>query len=247
MKADAGGIGQSVSQRRGHRVDRRFAHALGAQGAKGIRCPGKIDLTAWDVGISRDTVVAECRVDDSSILVEHHFFVKGPSQSLGNSTFDLAPELLRIDHDPSVGRLNALEDLDFPGNAMDSDPETVHVEGYRARRSMGLAHDPQKLPRLPCSVVKINQPDPGAIANHSVGFQPAFVAIGTAMPGSEIQDAIPERFGRLMHRLSGHGRPSAGRTARYHSRCDRCQTGLRSRTLSGSAEHRGHDLVADRG
>jgi hypothetical protein len=73
---------------------------------------------------------------------------------------------------------------------------------------MGLAHDRQKLPRLLCSVVKISQPDPGAVANHSVSFQPAFVAIGTAMPGSEIQDSIPERFGRRIHRLCGHSRPS---------------------------------------
>lgn len=141
MKADTGGIGQSVSQRRSYRVDRRFAHALGAQRAKDIRCPGKVDLAAWDVGISRDAIVPERRIDYPSLLVENHFFVKGPSQSLGNRAFDLAPELLRIDRDPGIGCMNALEDLDFPGNTMDRDPKTMHIKCDGARRSIGLAHD----------------------------------------------------------------------------------------------------------
>ncbi len=209
MKADAAGIGQSVSRSWGYRIDRCFAHALGAQGAKDIRRPGKIDLALRDVGIGRDAVVAEYRVDDPSLLVENYLFVKGPSQSLGNTAFNLSPELPRIDLDPNVGCVNTLEDLDFPCNAMDPDPETVNVESNGARRSIGLAYDLQKLSRLACRVVKINQPDPDAIANHSVRFEPAFVAAGTAMPGSEIQDPLPHGFGRLMHRLSSHGRSGA--------------------------------------
>src|SRR5271157_1948352 len=143
MKADAGGIGQRVGQRRGNRVDRCFAHALSTQWAKDIRCPGKIDLAAWDVRISWYAVVPERRVYDSSFLVVNYLLVQGRPQSLGNSAFDLPPELQRIDHDPGIGCVNALEDLDFSRNTMDRDPKTVHVEGYGARRSIGLAHDLQ--------------------------------------------------------------------------------------------------------
>src|SRR5262249_45707756 len=160
---------------RSNRVDRCLAHALGTQWAENIRGLGEIDLAAWDVGISRDPVVPERRVDDPSLLVEDHFFVKGPSQSLGNPAFDLPPYLYRIDHHPGIDSLNALEDLDCSGHAMDCDTKTMHVEGHRARRAIALAHDLQEQPRLSCRVVKLNQPDPRTITGDGIHFKPALV------------------------------------------------------------------------
>ncbi len=90
----------------------------------------------------------------------------------------------------------------------DSPQGSALIGIHKCSLCMRLAHDTQNLSRLPCSVVKINQPDPGAIANHSVGFHPTFVAKSATIPSSEIQDSIPERFGRRMHRLCGHSRPS---------------------------------------
>ena len=94
-------------------VDRRFAHALCTERAKGIAGLCTVDFGTRHVGESGNTVVTKRRVDDPPLRIENHPFAQSPSQSLGDAAFHLAAQLHWIDDRHRIDRLDALEDANF--------------------------------------------------------------------------------------------------------------------------------------
>src|ERR1044072_7499189 len=92
-EADAGGIGNGVAERGGDRIVRTLAHRLRPQGTDGVGCHGEEHLGARHVGERGQMVVAEFRVDDAAVRVDHHFLVERGAERLGDAAFDLAAAL----------------------------------------------------------------------------------------------------------------------------------------------------------
>ena len=102
---------------------------------------GEIDFsTLRDVRERGDSIVAEGRIDHAPGVIENHFFEQRPAESLCDCPFDLRAALHRIDDHAAVGAVNALQDRDLAGDAIDRDAKALDLEGDAARSAVSLAN-----------------------------------------------------------------------------------------------------------
>ncbi len=93
-------------------------------------------------------IVAEFRVGDAAVRVDHHLLVERCTKRLRHAALDLAAALHGIGDDAGVRRLNAPEDLELTRALVHRDAKAVDVEADRARRAAGIAAGGERLPAL---------------------------------------------------------------------------------------------------
>ncbi len=93
----------------------------------GIRRIHQEHLGAGNVCVGGDSVVAQVRVDHDPVVVDVEVLGQREPDALRDATLDLAAHLRRVDHDPGIGGLHAVEDADLAGHPVHGDPEAVGV------------------------------------------------------------------------------------------------------------------------
>src|SRR5260370_22634331 len=140
METDSRRVGERVGERRRDRIDRRLAHGLRTERPERVVSFCEIDFVALrNVGKSRDAIIAKSRIHHASALVVNHLFEKRPAKSLRDRAVDLRAALHWIDDHTAVGAVNALQNNNLAGDAIDCDAKALDLEGDAARGAISLA------------------------------------------------------------------------------------------------------------
>ncbi len=78
-------------------------------------------------------VVAEFRVDDAAIRIDHHLLVERSTERLRHTAFDLAAALHGVGDDAGVRRVDTPENFELAGALVHRNAKTLDVETDRAR------------------------------------------------------------------------------------------------------------------
>ena len=127
-KPHADRIRDRVGHRGRHRVDGAFALRLRAERSDGVMGVGEQHLGPRRIGIGGDVVVAESRVHHLAVRRMHHVLGQRPAQAHRHRAVDLPAALQRIDQPADIRRMHAAQDLHVAGDAVDGEPDTLHVE-----------------------------------------------------------------------------------------------------------------------
>ena len=130
--------------------------------------------------------------------------------ALGHTSFDLAAHLCRVDHNPRIGGLHAVEDTDLAGDPVDGDPEAVGVRHDTARRAIRLARLGEPDAASSRRFEEFGQREAPVTAHDSVVIHGAAGNVDARVRCGDREDAVAQRAGRPLHGVAGHEQPRAG-------------------------------------